>query len=145
MSSVILQSSQPNAQVSSQGNSSTGIRRLAFAVSRTRAGYGSITGGETPEVSLSSGDCEALTHLFAKVVRTRLTAERNESTFKGASSIRFSNRKDRQKADCVLLLKTPNRSPMCAFAERPSQCSWAPVEQVMDRRTEGAAGGSDAI
>lgn len=145
MLSAALRSTRLKTQFPSQGNSSTGILRAASTASHSIAKGRLLSGGKAPEVTFLSGDCQPVIGALAKIVRTRLTAERNESAFDGRPCIRFSNRKDRQKADPVLLLKTPNPSPMATFTEGPSHCSWAPVEQVMDRRTESAAGGSDAI
>lgn len=122
---------------SSQGKSSTRIDRGRSA----RFGFGPCKWRKTGEVSFLSGDCPGL----VAASRNMAMGERNESVLGVCRAIGFSNRKDRQKARHAPLLKTPNPSPMNAFTECPSHRSSAPEEQVMDRGTEGAAGGSDAL
>lgn len=122
---------------SSQGNSSTRIDRAHAGLAK----FGASNGLKSGEVSFLSGDCSPL----AKVALGRGSGERNESVSEVADAIGFSNRKDRQKAHHTPLLKTPNPSPMNAFTECQSHRSSVPEEQVMDRGTEGAAGGSDAL
>ena len=130
-----------NAQFPSQGNSSTGYHGQRICGGANVPLRRASKAVQVREVSYLSGHCG----LAAKTGPSHLAGERNESAFDRWTGIHSPNRKDRQKADRFPLLKTPNRPPMTAFTEGKSQRSSTPAGQVMDRSTEGAAGGSDAV
>ena len=135
----------PMSQFARQANSSTEILSAAGLKTQWHAPSSRVQTGEIREVSLLTGLCERRRHANTGRHLVSLQRERNESVDSPQDSIRFSNRKDRQKGRSQPLLKAPNPAGIVGFIEGVRHRCATPDEQVMDRDAERVAGGSDAI